>query len=78
VERREEMGVDARTRTHRKIGEATDARLELAMALKTAGIQFPAMDVRRTSTHGLVVLGEISAPVARDLAAVLLRGAAAR
>ncbi|MFB6613188.1 hypothetical protein ACFCV9_02990 [Streptomyces sp. NPDC056367] len=61
--------------------EAELARDELAAALRRAGIQFPAMDVRTPlgadeAGYALVQLGACSAPVARELAAVIARGAA--
>ncbi|MHC0429331.1 hypothetical protein ACX6XY_03960 [Streptomyces sp. O3] len=63
-----------------KIREAEEARDALAVALSRAGIQFPAMDVRTPLAVGeggyaLVNLGECSAPVARELAAVITKGA---
>ena len=57
-----------------RINEAEDARDELAASLKYAGIQLPVMDVKQKQTHGLVVLGEVSPPVALQLAAVIARG----
>jgi hypothetical protein len=60
--------------------DARDAREELAMALKAAGIQLPAMDVTPfgpdgAPTHALVELGRCAPPVARALAAVIAKGA---
>ncbi|MFE4794027.1 hypothetical protein ACFRFL_02715 [Streptomyces sp. NPDC056708] len=68
-------------RAVRKIDEAEEARDALGAALRWAGIQLPALDVRpllRTdgSGYALVTLGECSAPVARALAAVIEKGAA--
>ncbi|MFF1913800.1 hypothetical protein ACFVYE_19680 [Streptomyces sp. NPDC058239] len=68
-------------RAVRKIDEAEEARDALGAALRRAGIQLPALDVRpvpRTDASGysLVTLGECSAPVARALAAVIEKGAA--
>jgi len=70
-----------RRAAHGGVREAEAARDALAAALRRAGVQFPAMDVRtpvRTDGPGyaLVVLGECSPPVARRLAAVVARGAA--
>lgn len=64
-----------------KIREAEDARDALGVALRRAGIQLPAMDVRSPLRAGcvgyaLVTLGDCSAPVALELAAVIERGAA--
>lgn len=64
-----------------KIREATDARDVLAAALTEAGIQLPAMDVRRprsdaSAPYALVRLGVCSAPVARALAAAISKGCA--
>ncbi|WP_436991183.1 hypothetical protein [Streptomyces sp. enrichment culture] len=64
-----------------RIGEAKAARDELAEALRRAGIRFPAVDVRTpvradgAAGYAMVVLGECSAPVVRELAAVIERGA---
>ncbi|MCG3042525.1 hypothetical protein ACLIYM_20385 [Streptomyces fenghuangensis] len=64
-----------------RIGEAEAARDALAEALRQAGIRFPAVDVRTpvrvdgATGYAMVVLGECSAPVARELAAVIERGA---
>lgn len=68
-----------------KIQEAVDARDDLAGALKAAGIQLPAMDVRtpwrdaedraRPAEYALVHLGICSAPVAHALAEVIRNGA---
>lgn len=65
-----------------KPAEAEAARAELACALRAAGIQFPAMDVNPYGpggfpSHGLIELGQVSAPVARALAAVIAKGASA-
>lgn len=65
-----------------KVAEARAARDELAGALRKAGIQFPAMDVRPfgyadAPTYALVDLGRCSPQVVRALAAVIARGAAA-
>ncbi|MFI8854048.1 hypothetical protein [Streptomyces sp. 891-h] len=62
--------------TRKRISEATGARLELSAALKAAGVQFPAMDVQRRSTYGLIALGEIAPATAKALAEVIRRGAA--
>ncbi|NEC68441.1 hypothetical protein [Streptomyces sp. SID9727] len=69
-----------------KVQEAVDARDDLAAALKAAGIQLPAMDVRtpwrdgeeraRPADYALVHLGICSAPVAHALAGVIRKGAA--
>ncbi|WP_129842934.1 hypothetical protein [Streptomyces sp. RFCAC02] len=69
-----------------KFGEATEARDVLAAALRRAGIQLPALDVRgagavapgagRQARYALVQLGVCSAPVALALAAVIVKGAA--
>ncbi|MEN8650300.1 hypothetical protein ABCR94_06595 [Streptomyces sp. 21So2-11] len=63
-----------------KVGEAEVARDELARALRLAGIQFPAMDVKpagcgENPSYALVELGRCSPPVARALAAVIAKGA---
>ncbi|MFP3989033.1 hypothetical protein U9R90_16355 [Streptomyces sp. E11-3] len=63
-----------------RIQEAEEARDALAVALRRAGIQFPAMDVRTPLALGengyaLVNLGECSAPVIRELAEVIEKGA---
>ncbi|MFJ5724172.1 hypothetical protein [Streptomyces sp. NPDC093149] len=68
-------------RAVRKIDEAEEARDALGAALRRAGIQLPALDVRPVSRadgagYGLVTLGDCSAPVARALAAVIEQGAA--
>lgn len=65
----------------KKVGEAEEAHRALRRALRHAGIQLPAMDirpVRRTDGDGyaLVNLGECSAPVARALADVIEKGSA--
>nr|WSZ96083.1 hypothetical protein OH820_10845 [Streptomyces sp. NBC_00857] len=65
-----------------KVAEARAARDELARALRRAGIQFPAMDVRpfgyaEAPAYALVDLGRCSPQVVRALAAVVARGAAA-
>ncbi|MBO8186618.1 hypothetical protein JW592_14280 [Streptomyces sp. DW4-2] len=70
-----------RGRSVRKIREAERAREALRVALRHAGIQLPVMDVRpqmRTDDTGyaLVRLGDCAAPVARELAAVIEKGAA--
>lgn len=65
-----------------KVQEALDARDALA-ALRQAGVQLPAMDVRTPwagdaggeSRYALVHLGVCSAPVALQLAAVIAKGA---
>lgn len=67
-------------RTAGKIREAEDARDALGTALRRAGIQLPAMDVRSPLRvdgvgYALVALGDCSAPVALELAAVIERGA---
>lgn len=64
----------------RKVKEAEEARDVLAAALRRAGIQLPAMDVRvaaktGSAGYGFVSLGECAAPVARDLAYVIEKGA---
>ncbi|GGO57374.1 hypothetical protein GCM10012287_53110 [Streptomyces daqingensis] len=64
----------------RKIKEAEEAREALVAALRRAGVQLPATDVRvplgaGRATYAFVNLGECSAPVARDLAAVIEKGA---
>ncbi|WP_308315934.1 hypothetical protein [Streptomyces sp. CC228A] len=64
-----------------KFREVMDARDALASALRQAGIQLPALDVRVTGRaddpgYGLVELGVCAAPVAHALAAVIARGAA--
>ncbi|MHC3425139.1 hypothetical protein [Streptomyces sp. DT18] len=63
-----------------RLGEAMAARDALASALTAAGIQLPAMDVRRAwageAPYALVHLGVCSAPVAHALADALGRGAA--
>ncbi|WP_282697183.1 hypothetical protein [Streptomyces sp. CC208A] len=67
-------------RTAGKIREAEDARDALCAALRQAGIQLPAMDVCTPSRvdgarYALVALGDCSAPVVLELAAVIERGA---
>ncbi|MEV0845674.1 hypothetical protein AB0J21_07265 [Streptomyces sp. NPDC049954] len=61
-----------------KIREAMDARDALAAALTEAGIQLPAMDVRKPygdeSRYALVQLGVCSAPVAHALAEAVAKG----
>jgi hypothetical protein len=63
-----------------KVREAREARKALGAALRRAGIQLPALDVRPVggagAEYGLVCLGVCSAPVARDLASVIRNGAA--
>lgn len=63
----------------RKITEAQEAREALGAALRRAGIQLPAMDVRvpasTSKAYAFVNLGKCSAPVAHDLAAVIEKGA---
>jgi hypothetical protein len=63
-----------------RLREALAARDALAAALTAAGIQLPAMDVRRAwageAPYALVHLGVCSAPVAHALAEALGRGAA--
>ncbi|MFE1403475.1 hypothetical protein ACFW5D_07335 [Streptomyces sp. NPDC058770] len=62
--------------------EALDARDALATALRRAGIQLPAMDIRTPwaddregeARYALVHLGVCSAPVALMLAEVITRG----
>ncbi|MCZ9347491.1 hypothetical protein NGM37_58330 [Streptomyces sp. TRM76130] len=62
--------------------EAIDARDALATALSRAGIQLPALEIRTPWAEGregearyaLVHIGVCSAPVARMLADVILRG----
>ncbi|MGP3987811.1 hypothetical protein [Streptomyces sp. 3N207] len=66
--------------TVKKIREAGEAREALGSALRRAGIQLPAMDVRPLlhadgAGYALVSLGECSVPVARELAAVIEKGA---
>ncbi|WP_175409544.1 hypothetical protein [Streptomyces sp. TRM64462] len=61
--------------------EVMDARDALAGALRQAGIQLPALDIRATGRegdpgYGLVDLGVCAAPVAHQLASVIARGAA--
>nr|WP_262387040.1 hypothetical protein [Streptomyces sp. TRM49041] len=61
--------------------EVMDARDALAAALRQAGIQLPALDIRATGRtgdpgYGLVDLGVCAAPVALALASVIARGAA--
>ncbi|OEV00596.1 hypothetical protein AN217_25485 [Streptomyces qinglanensis] len=58
-----------------KLKEVMDAREELAAAFKSAGVSFPAMDVRLESTYGLIALGEVSPATAREMASVIARGA---
>ncbi|MFF3731992.1 hypothetical protein ACFYXM_17105 [Streptomyces sp. NPDC002476] len=65
-----------------KMQEALDARDALATALRRAGIQLPAMDIRTPwaddregeARYALVHLGVCSAPVALMLAEVIRRG----
>ncbi|MGA5497315.1 hypothetical protein ACPCSP_23425 [Streptomyces cinereoruber] len=63
-----------------KIQEALDARDALAAALSRAGVQLPAMDIRRPwpdereASYALVHLGVCPAPVAHALAEVILNG----
>ncbi|MEU9981723.1 hypothetical protein [Streptomyces sp. NPDC050856] len=65
-----------------KVQEALDARDALATALRRAGVQLPAMDIRTPwlddregeARYALVHLGVCSAPVARLLADVVTRG----
>ncbi|WP_107408136.1 MULTISPECIES: hypothetical protein [unclassified Streptomyces] len=64
-----------------KFTEVMDARDALAGALRQAGIQLPALDIRVTGRaddpgYGLIELGVCAAPVAHALAAVIRRGAA--
>lgn len=64
-----------------RIREAEQARDELVSALRKSGIQLHAMDTRTfggtaDSGYALVRLGDCSAVVARQLAAVIARGAA--
>lgn len=66
----------------RKLREAEEARLELSAALKLAGVQLPAADTGfdisvAASGCPLVQLGSVSAPVARQLAEVVRKGAMA-
>ncbi|MFF2731724.1 hypothetical protein ACFVS9_27935 [Streptomyces sp. NPDC058008] len=66
--------------------EAVAARDALAAALRVAGIQLPAMNVRtpwpdaedgaRPARYALIHLGVCSAPVAQALATVIRNGAA--
>ncbi len=69
------------TCSHAKVQEALEARDALVTALRRAGIQLPAMDVRTPwadedePRYGLVHLGVCSAPVAHALAAVITKGA---
>ncbi|MCH6160850.1 hypothetical protein [Streptomyces marispadix] len=62
-----------------KVEEALEAREVLGAALRRAGIQLPALDFRPVGggvdVYGLVSLGECSAPVARELASVIAKGA---
>ncbi|MBW1601603.1 hypothetical protein JJV70_05665 [Streptomyces sp. JJ66] len=75
---------DAETAARRaKVKEALTARYALADALRRAGIQLPAMDVRTpwaderegSARYALIQLGVCSAPVAHLLAEVISRGA---
>ncbi|MEU6118079.1 hypothetical protein ABZ840_26470 [Streptomyces sp. NPDC047117] len=63
-----------------KVREALEARDALAAALRQAGIQLPAMDIRTPwageARYALVQLGVCSAPVALALADVIRNGAA--
>jgi hypothetical protein len=64
----------------RKLKEAQEAHEALAEALTLAGIQLPAMDVgvpigAGEAAYALVSLGECAAPVARQLASVIAKGA---
>ncbi|MCH0542352.1 hypothetical protein I3F58_22925 [Streptomyces sp. MUM 203J] len=66
-----------------KFKEVMDARLALASALRKAGIQLPALDIRVTGRaddpgYGVVELGICAAPVAQQLAEVITRGAEPR
>lgn len=66
--------------TVKRINEAEEARAALGAALRRAGIQLPAMDVRPVpradgAGYALVCLGECSAAVAQELAAVIEKGA---
>jgi hypothetical protein len=68
-------------RTELKIREAEEARDALGAALRHAGIQLPAMDVRSVprvddTGYALVSLGACATPVALALAAVIEQGAA--
>ncbi|AXK35877.1 hypothetical protein DVA86_27885 [Streptomyces armeniacus] len=68
-------------RAVKKDREAEEAREELRAALRRAGIQLPSMDVRPAtradgSGYALVSLGDCAPVVARDLAAVIEKGAA--
>jgi hypothetical protein len=71
----------ATTGIQAKLQEAVQARDTLAVALRRAGIQLPAMDVRTPcpnedmARYALVHLGVCSAPVAHALAAVITKGA---
>ena len=63
-----------------KLKEAQEAREALAEALSRAGIQLPAMDVgvpigAGESAYAFVDLGACAAPVARQLASVIAKGA---
>jgi hypothetical protein len=74
-----------------KVCEVRDARNALAVALREAGIQLPALDVALVgggasagteageggARYGLVELGQCAAPVAHALAAVVAKGAGA-
>ncbi|MFE1175864.1 hypothetical protein [Streptomyces sp. NPDC058773] len=64
----------------KKIKEAEQARDALGAALRRAGIQLPAIDVRlpmrANAGYALVSLGDCSAAVACALAAVIEKGAA--
>ncbi len=63
-----------------KVREADAARDELSAALRKAGVSFPAMDVRPHGVtggkpaYGMVDLGPVSPPVARQLAHLIARG----
>ena len=70
----------ATSRAARKFEEAKQARDALCAALRRAGVQLPAMDVRSPfrvdgGGYALVNLGECAAPVALLLAAVIEKDA---
>lgn len=76
------MTTDHRTAAE-KVEEAEAARDALASALKRAGLQLPSL-ILEVSTYAdadprpLIDLGRCSPSVARELAAVIDKGAAAR
>ncbi|MFF4603694.1 hypothetical protein ACFY12_13280 [Streptomyces sp. NPDC001339] len=70
-----------KTKKAEKVREAEEAHHALRRALRHAGIQLPAMDVRPVRRldgdgYALLNLGECSAPVARALADVIEKGSA--